>query len=35
MPVLRRLQRLVPFEWQRRIKRFFSPRPIHDVLNDQ
>lgn len=33
MPVLRQLQRLVPFELQRRIKRLLSPRPIHEVLH--
>jgi len=33
MPVLRRLQQLIPFEFQRRIKRLLSSRPMHDVLN--
>lgn len=33
MPVFRRLQRLVPFGLQRRIKRLLSQKPIHDVLH--
>lgn len=35
LPVMRTLQQLVPFEWQRRIKRFLSPRPIHDILHKE
>jgi len=33
MPVMRSLQRLVPFDVQRSVKRALSPRPMHDVLN--
>lgn len=35
MPLMRKLQRLVPFEVQRKVKRMLSPRPIHDVLNQE
>jgi GT2 family glycosyltransferase len=35
MPGLRQLQRMVPFEVQRRVKRALSQRPIHDILNEQ
>lgn len=33
LPILRRMQKIIPFEIQRFIKRWLSPRPIHDVLN--
>jgi GT2 family glycosyltransferase len=33
MPFLRRLQKIVPFEIQRRVKRALSPRPLYDVLD--
>lgn len=33
MPLMRRLQRLVPFEIQRKVKRLLSQRPMHDVLH--
>jgi len=32
MPLMRNLQRLVPFEVQRKVKRILSPRPIHEIL---
>ncbi|HSC75795.1 MAG TPA: glycosyltransferase, partial [Pseudomonadales bacterium] len=35
MPGLRHLLRVVPFHWQRKIKRWFSHRPMHDVIIDQ
>jgi GT2 family glycosyltransferase/glycosyltransferase involved in cell wall biosynthesis len=35
MPVMRQLQRLVPFEVQRRVKRALSQRPIHDIMNEK
>ncbi len=33
MPVMRTVQRLVPFDVQRKVKRVLSPRPIHDILH--
>lgn len=35
LPGVHHALRLVPFEWQRNIKRWFSHRPIHDIVNDQ
>ncbi len=32
---VRHALRLVPFEWQRKIKRRLSHRPLHDVINDR
>jgi hypothetical protein len=32
---VRHVLRVVPFAWQRKIKRWFSHRPLHDVINDQ
>jgi len=32
---IRYVLRIIPFEWQRRLKRWLSPRPIHAVINDQ
>jgi GT2 family glycosyltransferase/glycosyltransferase involved in cell wall biosynthesis len=34
-PGIRHVLRWVPFEWQRKIKRWFSHRPVHDIVNDQ
>lgn len=33
LPVLRPLVRMVPFQWQRRIKRSLSSRPLHDIVD--
>ncbi len=35
LPGVHRILRLVPFELQRKIKRRFSHRPIHDIVNEQ
>ncbi len=35
LPFLRPLLRWVPFEWQRSVKRWFSHRAVHDIVNDQ
>ncbi len=35
MPGLHYVLRLIPFRWQRKVKRWFSHRPMHDVINDQ
>lgn len=35
LPGLHWLLRIVPFEWQRAIKRWFSHRPVHDIVNEQ
>ncbi len=32
---VRQALRFVPFAWQRKVKRWFSHRPIHDVVNEQ
>ena len=32
MPVMRRLQHMVPFDVQRKVKRLLSPRPMHDIV---
>lgn len=32
---IRYVLRVVPFAWQRKIKRWLSHRPLHDVINDQ
>lgn len=34
LPGVHYLLRLVPFTWQRNIKRWFSHRPIHDIVRD-
>jgi hypothetical protein len=34
LPVFRQLIKLVPFETQRKIKRLFSAKPVHDILNE-
>jgi hypothetical protein len=35
LPGVHRLLRIVPFEWQRAVKRWFSHRPVHEIINDQ
>lgn len=35
LPILRRIQAIIPFDIQRRVKRLLSPRPIHEVLNQE
>ena len=35
MPGLHHLLRIIPHHWQRKVKRWFSHRPIHDVIGDQ
>jgi hypothetical protein len=35
LPGVHHLLRLIPFELQRKIKRFFSHRAIHDIINEQ
>lgn len=32
---IRYVLRIIPFAWQRKLKRWLSPRPIHAVINDQ
>ena len=32
---IRYILRIIPFEWQRKLKRWLSQRPIHAVINDQ
>ncbi|MBK8103462.1 MAG: glycosyltransferase [Cellvibrionales bacterium] len=32
---VRHILKLVPFAWQRKVKRWFSHRPLHEVINDQ
>jgi hypothetical protein len=32
---IRYILRIIPFAWQRKLKRWLSPRPIHAVINDQ
>lgn len=35
MPGLHHLLRLIPHRWQRKVKRWFSHRPMHEVIRDQ
>lgn len=35
MPGLHFLLRLIPHRWQRKVKRWFSHRPMHEVVNEQ
>ncbi|HQQ63759.1 MAG TPA: glycosyltransferase [Pseudomonadales bacterium] len=35
LPGMHLVLRLVPFEWQRAIKRWFSHRPVHEIVNEQ
>lgn len=34
-PGIRHVLRWVPFQWQRNIKRWFSHRAVHDIVNEQ